>query len=334
MSLSNPLPLPPSGKVSVPGVYALSMAEYHGDLCVGPSISSSGLRTIWSRSPAHYFHASPYNPAGFVLQVVDGIEVMVPKDQPERPHFSIGKAAHHLLYLGRKGFDAEFVIRPSKWKDWRTDAAKEWKAEQIKAGLTIITDAELEAITGMARSLGAHPLVKSGILDGAVERSLIFKDAKTGAWLKSRPDNIPSSSGLFADLKTADSVSDDSLERSLANYGYHMQAALVGMASEAVLGRPMEEFALVWVEKAPPHCVRVTVLTGADLERGRMQLRRSIDQFAECVATGEWPGPGGTRRDAEYLTLPPWAAKRIDERLEIAAAEASDNDNTPNKEAA
>lgn len=320
MSLSNPLPLPPSGKVSVPGVYALSMAEYHGDLCVSPSISSSGLRTIWGQSPAHYWYDSPYNPNR-------------PKPK-ERPHFSIGKAAHHLLYLGRKGFDAEFVVRPDQWNDWRTAASKKWRAEQIKAGLTIITDAELEAITGMARSLGAHPLVKSGILDGAVERSLIFKDAKSGAWLKSRPDNIPSSSGLFADLKTADSVSDDSLERSLANYGYHMQAALVGMASEAVLGRPMEEFALVWVEKAPPHCVRVTVLTGADLERGRMQLRRSIDQFAECVATGEWPGPGGTRRDAEYLTLPPWAAKRIDERLEVAAAEASDNDNTPNKEAA
>lgn len=320
MSLSNPLPLPPCGKVSVPGVYALSMAEYHGDLCVGPSISSSGLRTIWSQSPAHYWYDSPCNPN---------------RPEPkERPHFSIGRAAHHLLYLGRKGFDAEFVIRPSKWKDWRTDAAKEWKAEQIKAGLTIITDAELEAITGMARSLAAHPLVKSGILDGAVERSLIFKDEKTGAWLKSRPDNIPSSSGLFADLKTADSVSDDSLERSLASYGYHMQAALVGMASEALLGRPMEEFAFVWVEKAPPHCVRVTVLTGADIERGRMQLRRSIDQFAECVATGEWPGPGGTRRDAEYLTLPAWAVKRIDQRLEVAAAEASDNDNRRNKEAA
>jgi hypothetical protein len=320
MSLSNPLPLPPSGKVSEPGVYALSMAEYHGDLCEGPSISSSGLRTIWSQSPAHYWYDSPYNP-----------NRPEPKD---RPHFSIGKAAHHLLYLGRKGFDAEFVVRPSCWNDWRTGAAREWRAEQIKAGLTIITDGELEAITGMARSLGAHPLVKSGILDGAVERSLIFKDEKTGVWLKSRPDNIPASSGLFADLKTADSVSDDSLERSLASYGYHMQAGLVGMASDALLGRPMEEFAFVWVEKAPPHCVRVTVLTGADIERGRMQLRRSIDQFAECVATGEWPGPGGTRRDAEYLTLPAWAVKRIDQRLEVAAAEASDNDNRRNKEAA
>jgi hypothetical protein len=314
VTLANPIKLPDGEKIAAPGVYDLTMAQYHGDCCAEPSISSSGLRTIWSQSPAHYWYASPYNPN--------------PPEPEERPHFSIGRAAHHLLYLGRKGFDAEFVVRPSEWKDWRTKAAQEWRAEQIKAGKTIITDGELEKITGMARSLGAHPLVKAGILDGAVERSLIWRDP-SGAWLKSRPDNIPTGSGLFADLKTTESVSDESLARSLASFGYHMQAALVGMASEAVLGRQMEEFALVWVEKAPPHCVRVTVLTGADLERGRMQVRRAIDLFASCVASGEWPGPGGDRTDAEYLELPPWAAKQIDQRLEIAAAEANDNHQHP-----
>jgi hypothetical protein len=318
MSLENPLPLPASGKITVPGVYSLTMAEYHSDVCDSPSVSSSGLRTIWNESPAHYHYDSPYNP-----------HRPEPKD---RPHFSIGKAAHHLLYLGRKGFDAEFVVRPEKWNDWRTAASKEWRAEQLAAGLTIITDGELEAISGMARSLGAHPLVKAGILDGAVERSLIFKDPKTGAWIKSRPDNVPCGSGLFADLKTTDSVSDDSLGRSLATFGYHMQAGTVAEAASAVLGKDMEEFALVWVEKAPPHCVRVTVLTGADIERGRAQLRCAIDQFAECVASGVWPGPGGTRRDAEYLQLPAWASKRIDAELELRASEA--NDNQPQNEAA
>lgn len=83
------------------------------------------------------------------------------------------------------------MVRPDQWSDWRTSASKEWKAEQLEAGKTIITDAELVLITGMARSLGAHPLVKAGILDGVVERSLIFKDKKTGVWLKSRPDAIP-----------------------------------------------------------------------------------------------------------------------------------------------
>lgn len=326
MNLAAPKTLPDDVLITEAGIYDLPMVRYHSDCCAGPSISSSGLRTIWSQSPAHYHYDSPYNP-----------NRPEPKD---RPHFSIGRAAHHLLYLGRAGFDAEFAVRPKEWSDWRTAASREWKAEQIKAGLTIITDGELEAITGMARSLGAHPLVRpgkgqSGILDGAVERSLIWQDGPTGVWLKSRPDNIPAGSGLFADLKTTESVSDESLARSLASFGYHMQAALVAMASEAVLGLPADAFtfAFVWVEKAPPFCVRVTVLTGEDLERGRMQLRRSIDQFAACVESGVWPGPGGTRRDAEYLQLPAWAAKRIDQQLEVAAAEANDNAHQPEKAA-
>jgi hypothetical protein len=308
-------------RITAPGVYAMPMAWYHADCAAGPSVSSSGLRTIWSQSPAHYFHASPYNPH--------------PPEPEERPHFSIGRAAHHLLYLGRKGFDDEFVVRPSEWKDWRSIAAQEWRDEQRKAGKTIITDAELDNIAGMARSLGAHPLVKQGILDGHVERSLIWQDAATGVWLKSRPDNIPGDGAIFADLKTADSVSDEALERSLASYGYHMQAALVGMASEAVLGRTMEEFALVWVEKKAPWCVRVSTLVPADIERGRLQLRRAIDTFARCVRTGRWPGPGGDRADAAYLSLPTWAATRIDRELEYAAAEAGPaNENHSTGEAA
>lgn len=318
MSLHNPLPMPLSGKISEPGVYALPIEVYHGQPTVSPSISSSGLRTIWSQSPAHYFVDSALNPKR--------------AQQPDRPAFALGRLAHKLLLEGSDGLADEFVTRPEQWSDWRTKAAQEWRDGQIAAGKTVITDADLVAVTGMAESLARHPLVEAGILDGFVERSLIWKDAETGVWLKSRPDVVPRASGLFSDLKTTNSVADSDLERSLSDYGYHMQAALVGMASEAVLGRPMEEFALVWVEKAPPHCVRVTVLTGEDLDRGRQQVRRAIDQFAECVATGEWPGPGGSRRDAEYLTLPPWAAKQIDQRLEVIAAEA--NDNHPQTEAA
>lgn len=318
MSLHNPRAMPLVGRISEPGVYALPIDVYHGQPTVGPSISSSGLRTIWAQSPAHYFVDSPLNAA------------RAPKE--DRPAFAIGRLAHKLLLEGSEGLEAEFVTRPECWSDWRTKEAKAWRDEQVAAGKTVITDADLVAVTGMAEALARHPLVEQGILDGFVERSLIWQDAKTGVWLKSRPDVVPHASGLFSDLKTTSSVADEELARSLASFGYHMQAALVGMASEAVLDRPMEEFALVWVEKAPPHCVRVTVLTGADLERGRGQLRSAIYQFAECVATGIWPGPGGSSRDAEYLQLPAWAAKQIDQRLEVIAAEA--NDNTPANEVA
>ncbi len=161
-----------------------------------------------------------------------------------------------------------------------------------------------------------HPLVKAGILDGAVERSLFWQDPETGVWCKSRPDAIPNASGDYADLKTCVSVSTDSLRRSLGDFGYHQQGALVGEASKHVLGVDLATFSLVWVEKDPPWCVRITTVTAEDLLRGQMQNAAALRLFAECVETGVWPGPGGEQPDGEYLAIGDWAAKSIDARLE------------------
>ncbi len=309
------------GVIRAPGIYVgLPIDRYHTQCTDGPSISSSGLRTIWSESPAHFWAHSSLNP--------NRIE---PKDNPA---FNVGRLAHKLLIEGREGLEKDFAIRPDVWSDWRTKEARVWKDQQILAGKTVVTEEDLAAVTGMAESLARHPLVKAGILDGRVERSLIWKDRETGIWLKARPDVIPNGSGLVADLKTTTSVRTDALERSLGDYGYHVQAALVGMGLKATLAVDMEEFALVWVEKTAPWCVRVTTLSGADIERGQMQVRAALRTFADCLKSGRWPGPGGDRQDGEYLTLPAWAAKRIDTELELIAAETPDNDNHTQDEAA
>lgn len=313
--------LAPDALISEPGVYDLSMDRYHGQPCVGPSVSSSGLRTIWSESPAHFWSESQMNPDNWEDVEVDGVTVHRLKDQAERPHFSLGRAAHHLLFLGQAGFADEYVIRPEKWSDWRTKEAKEWKAEMLSAGLTILTASELDAIAGMAKSLGSHPLVKAGILDGAVERSLIWKDKQTGVWLKSRPDCIPNDSGDISDLKTTVSVKTDALRRTLADYDYPMQGSLVGMGLDAVLGREMQTFSLVFVEKTAPFCARVVTLRPSDLERGERQCRIAAQIFAECAEACEWPGPGGTQTDAEYLSPAEWGVKQTDDRLALYAAD-------------
>lgn len=218
MSLAQPLP-DPGGKIAMPGIYDLSMARYHSDTCIGPSVSNSGLKTLWDDSPAHYWANSYLNPRR--LEEVE-----------DRPHFSIGRAAHHLLFLGRKGFEEEFAVRPEEFSDWRTKKAKLWREAALADGKTLITDGELEAIAGMARSLSENMLVQAGILDGYVERSLIWQH-NTGVWLKSRPDCIPNDSGDFADLKTCASVRTDDLRRALGAFNYPMQAALIPDA-----GRP------------------------------------------------------------------------------------------------
>jgi hypothetical protein len=296
--------------ITAPGIFVgMGMDRYHGQPCDGPSVSSSGLRTIWAESPAHFWSKSSLNPKR--------------KPQADSPAFAVGRLAHKLLLEGREGLAEEFAVRPNCWSDWRTKEAKVWRDEQTLAGRTVITEDDLEVVTGMAESLARHPLVKAGILDGKVERSLIWKDAETGIWIKSRPDVIPNASAVMADLKTTTSVTDDALAKSLASFGYQIQGAVIGMAAEALLGVEMEAFALVWVEKADPFCVRVTQVTPDDIERGRRQVRAALRTMARCLDTGVWPGPGGS--GASYLSLPAYAANRIDTELELQAAEANDN---------
>ncbi len=326
--LKHPIKLEPGRLIAADGVWDISLDVHHSQCCEGPSTSSSELRTVWAKSPAHAFATSSMNAANYEVIEVDGQKVRVRKDQGDRPHFGLGRAAHHLLYLGETGFREEYAVRPEKWSDWRTKEAQQWRADAKEAGLTILTDAELDAITGMAKSLGAHPLVKAGIMNGYVERSMVWKEPATGVWLKSRPDCIPGDSGIVSDLKTTQSVATDDLQRTLANYGYHMQGGLVGMGFEAVLKRKMEAFALVFVEAKAPFACRVVTIPDEDIKRGEQQIRAAIDMFAECVATGRWPGPGGDQSDGEFLGLPVWARSAIDRRLEGLAALDAEYDPT------
>lgn len=291
--------------VNVPCILSgVPLARYHdGSLCDGPSISSSGLRTLYYKSPAHFWCESSLNP--------DRIE------PSESEALVLGRAAHHLL-LGEDDFSTLFIARPPKWDSWRTDAAKAWRAEQEAEGRTVLLPNTLEQIRGMARSLSAHPLIQAGILNGGIEQSMVWRDKDTGIWKRSRPDAVPNDSGDFADLKSTMSVSDDAIMKTIADYGLHMQGALVCEGAHDLLGCKDTTFSLVFVEKEPPYCCRVVTLRDEDLARGERQNAVAMRTFAKCLETGEWPGPG--RADAEYVSLPSWAQTRIDRQLEEAEA--------------
>jgi hypothetical protein len=291
--------------ISEPGIYSgVPMDAYHGaNLCDGPSVSSSGLRKLANQSPAHYFCESPYNPERI--------------EQKETDSLTLGRAAHHLL-LGEDDFNTLYIVRPEKWDSWRTDAAKGWKQDQEAEGRTVLLPNQLDVIRGMARSLAAHPLIDAGILNGGIEQTIVWKCKDTGVWLKARPDAIPNDAGDFADLKTTTSVQTADLARTIAEYGYHQQAALIASGWHAITAKDVASFSFVFVESKPPYCTRIVTLRDDDLARGERQNFVAIKTFAKCMETGEWPGPGGA--DAEYLALPTWAQTRIDHQLELAEA--------------
>lgn len=293
--------------VSAHGLYSgITLEEYHSaNICNGLSVSSSGLRRIINESPAHYWDASVYNPDR--------------EEQDEKEAFILGRAVHHLL-LGEPNFKSIFELRPEKAPDGRqwhanNHSCQKWIARQKELGKTILKPDQLDNIVGMAKSIGKHPLIRAGILNGLVEHSLFFKDRETDIWLKTRPDCIPNDSGDVADLKTTHSVQWPDLERTIADFGYVQQGALIEESFQKVLGIEMTSFSLVFIEKKRPYCVQVVTLKRHDLDLGHRQNRAALKTFANCMKTGYWPGPGGDQNDARFIEIPDWARNRFEDRI-------------------
>ena len=287
------------GKIDKPGIYSgLPITAYHSDSCIGPSISSGGLRTLDSVSPAHYWATSYLNPNRV--------------HQEDKDAFNLGRAAHTLI-LGEDGFKRDYVIRPDFWDSWRTKEARVWRDEQKLAGLTVLEPSHIDQIRGMAAALALHPTVQAGLLNGEVERSIVWKDAKTGIWLKARPDVLPVDSNMIVDLKTTSSADAVSVRRSIADYGYHMQLALAFEGMKAVTGRQMTDFVLVFVETKLPYAVNIKPLDIADIIFGRRQIRRAIDRFAECLKSCSWPAYDD---DEVTASLPSYYRQRLDHEAE------------------
>jgi hypothetical protein len=90
-----------------------------------------------------------------------------------------------------------------------------------------------------------------------------------------------------------------------------MQGALVGMAFREVLKPRDADLQPGLRREKPPHCVRVVTIKPDDSSAAK-QVRAAIDAFADCWASGDWPGPGGVQQDAEYLDVP--TGREVDRR--------------------
>ncbi|MCW2309685.1 PD-(D/E)XK nuclease-like domain-containing protein [Rhodobium gokarnense] len=298
--------------ITEPGTYTgMPLDFYHGKPTgPEPCISSSGLRTIWTKSEAHYWCDSPYNPRR--------------EDQKDESDAVIlGRAAHHLL-LGEQEFSKRFVLRPERvdgaaWNGNRT-ACKEWLEMMKDSGLTVLTPTQREKILRIRDALANHPAVQSGMLDGDVETSTFWKDEETGIWLRSRPDVRPSDDD-YTDLKVTHSVQTEDFVRSMRMFRYDMQGALVGWGHEVMTGRPITSFTLVCVESSAPYCVRVFTLDPKDQMRAAKCCRWALKRFKRAWDTGCWPGPHGYD-DVETFRFPEWAADKMEAEISKARDEA------------
>lgn len=254
--------------------------EYHRS----PALSSSFLRTLLGRSPAHAM-AQRLEP------------------QPETPALTLGRPVHGRV-LEPESFGSRFAVAPKV--DRRT---KQGKAEYeafcaAHPGAVILSESDGELVNAIGAAVRAHPLAPRLITGGQAEVSGFFNDPETGIACRIRPDYLHTDAGLMVDLKTTLDASAREFARSIWRYRYDMQAAFYAMGFEAITGEPLNDFVFIVVEKAPPYAVGMYRLDESALAQGARDVRRALDIAAQCMERDHWPAYS---ESIEPITLPVWA---------------------------
>jgi exodeoxyribonuclease VIII len=257
-----------------PGIYTsdqLTNEQYHD----AEGISNSGLGLIL-RSPAHYRYA--------------------PKRESTRA-MEIGTALHCAI-LEPERFATDYMLlrevtdrRASAYKD----ACKVWSAERV------LTGTEADKVAGMQESARCNPhLAEYLSAPGRCELSVFAIDPETGVLVKCRFDKMLDC-GPAVDLKKTQDIRE--FGRSVANYGYHMQAAFYMDVYQWATGETLPGFLFAAVEEQTPHASAPLVLDDEALGIGRQLYRKALNEYAECLHNDEWPGIAG---EPQVVQLPSW----------------------------
>jgi hypothetical protein len=284
-----PAPVADDWTITQPGYHALfPEAAYHDDPVPGGSLSSTGARKL----------LPPGCPAKFLW--------WTEHREPYRAVFEEGKAAHRKVL----GVGPDLVL---------VDKAR-WDTNEVKAQLKAIRAAgnvplkkpAMDMVDAMAAALREDPMARQ-LLDpakGATELSLFWRDRSV--WGRARPDRLTrlrSGRPVIVDYKTCASAAPAKVVKAIADHGYHVQGAFYQAGARA-LGLVGEDvgFLLVMQEKDPPHVVTVVEPDPTAMRVGAIRVREAFALYAECRASGRWPGYA---EDVVLAELPPWETREL-----------------------
>lgn len=295
-------------RITRPGVYHLDAAEYHDPDITGEWLSNSDARQL----------IAPGCPAQFRYDRDHGI-------RKTSDAFSMGHAVHAAILGKGETIAVRPLVNPNDpeqvWDSWRTNAAKAWRAEQEAAGRSVILPDDAAIVEAMAeavhRDRWAHALLSQ---PGGPELALFWVDPETGVQRRALVDYLPSGTnqrGMIrpADLKSADDVApDESMERKLYDHGWHRQATTIADGIEVLGLARSTDFYFIVQSKRAPHLVTVIRLD-AEAERiGRIENRRALLVYRECLETGVWPDYAD---EPVTMSVSPWVAAKFADEIEV-----------------
>lgn len=269
-----------------PGIYKsteLTSEEYHGDMF------------SYSRTSLMQFKR---NACGFKK-----IREQPKKDEKDTPDTIFGKAFHTFV-MEPHLFDSQFVVEPERVY-LKYDGKEKFEAykvllEEIESGnRVVLSNDEFIRLKEMKQALWDDEDARR-LIEGAVyEQSYFWEDEHTGLMLKSRPDII--NEGIYIDLKTTKDASPRGFQNAMAEYGNHIQAAMVKDGCHQVEGRKIELCINISIEKKFPYLVGNYRIDDAALEYGKCEYKQILLDLKSALTHNDFPGYG-----IQTIGLPSW----------------------------
>ncbi len=280
------------------GVYDLPDEVYHADPCPEPSLSSSIVKRLDTRTPRHAWLAHPR---------------LNPDFEPDHdPGFDLGSAAHDYLL---RGGDAIEVI--DGFDDWRKGAAKTARDAARAAGRVPLLRHQFDQVRSMAGAakaqLARHKEASDAFLLGKPEQTLIWSEADGAGgsiWCRAKLDWQPIAGNVFYDFKSTTSAAAGDFERVVFGVGHHLQHAFYRRGISAVLDVRRPIFRFVVQEIEPPYALNVFDLSPEAAQLAESRVNKAMHTWAWCMRHRAWPGYVGR---VAHLGAPVWMQRRNDE---------------------
>jgi len=263
--------------ITKPGLYFdFDPAAYLRDPCPKPSFSQSIAKVLLDQSPAHARLAHP--------------RLSRPDAEPQdyNADRAIGDAAHALL-LGRGK-----RLAVADFGDWRTAAAKLFKADAIDEGTTPILTHHMARAYAMVKAareqIAEADLPELFSSDGDCE--VVAAWTEDGLWCRTMIDWLGASRMVVADYKTTGmTCAPHAIEDRPSLMGWDIQAAMHERALDTLDADNAGRRAHFYInqENDPPYALSVIRISEADLTMGRKKLGMAADIWRRCMISGEWP---------------------------------------------
>jgi len=215
-----------------------------------------------------------------------------PRKYGSTPAMTWGSMVDTILTCPVEEFNDQFIVNP--YDSLRTKAAKDWKMEQDALKRTVVTEELIQEAHAAAKVLTSRHKYAAYLIERSKPQVLlmnrILHQSGNKAGLKGLVDFAPEGKDYLVDLKTTRDFNASGFAKTVAKFGYHIQAAhYLGLWNLQNPDDQRTRFKIIWQDSASPYEVAVTELPQTDIADGATMFTFLLNKIIQATINDYWP---------------------------------------------